>query len=326
MPSLVYIARILNFSEELTERLKAAGFQVSSFGPGRITADECLLVMTPEAAAAGLKPANSVAESTDASARDLGLGETPKPVADINVHLRPQAAFWDILMTAGSASGIGAENKNLGFIPSDVGQRIVSSRGELTGCAPGLPAARNVPSADVIDSPVSPLPKLAKQPSTKPPQQIAEISARRVAGSVTKAFLASTVHARKSLTDPFLRLAMAASLLVILAIIMLTNFKSTLSSSGEATALDAHHSSQADSTARVSVLTAKSSSASALTTSGGDPSKVTGLPRRPADYDFVAEDFTNHLTLRGPIGVAIPNPELKHNAQGRVPRKRIVFN
>jgi len=325
MPSLVYIARILNFSEELTERLKAAGFQVSSFGPGRITADECLLVMTPEAAVAGLRPANSVAESIDASPRSLGLGETPAPVADVNAHLKPQAAFWDILMTTGSASGIGAENKNLGFIPSDAGQRIVSSRGELTGCAPGLPAARNVPSADVTDSPVSPQPKPAKQPSTKPPQQIAEILSRRVAGPVTKAFLASTVHARKSLTDPFLRLAMAASLLLILAIIMLTNPKSTLYSSGEATALDADHSSQADSTARVSVR-AGSSSASALTTSGGDPSKTTGLPRRPADYDFVAEDFTNHLMLRGPIGVAIPNPELKHNAQGRVPRKRIVFN
>src|ERR1700693_6153317 len=73
MPSLVYIARILNFSEELTERLKAAGFQVSSFGPGRITAGECLLVMTPEAAAAGLKPANSGGEAPRRLCGGLGL-------------------------------------------------------------------------------------------------------------------------------------------------------------------------------------------------------------------------------------------------------------
>jgi len=328
MPSLVYIARILNFSEELMDRLKAAGFQVTAFGPGRITADECLLVMTPEAAVAGLKPANSLAESTDATARGSELGGTPPSIADVdvNAHLRSQAAFWNILSTAaGAPSGIGAENKNLGFIPSDAGQRIVSSRRELAGSAPVLPAARDVPSVDDIDSTVSAQPKLAKPAGTKPPQHIAETSSRRVASPDTRTSPANTIPARKTLRDPFPRLAMAAGLLLILAIALLTNPKSTLSSSRDATALDADHSIQANSISKVSVR-AGSSSDRALTAPGGDPSKATGLPRHPADYDFVAEDFTNHLALRVHTGIAIPNPELKHNAQGRVPRKRIVFN
>jgi len=328
MPSLVYIARILNFSEELMNRLKAAGFQVSAFGPGRITADECLLVMTPEAAVAGLKPASSAAEST-ATARGSELGATPPPIADVdvNTHLISQAVFWNILTTAaGVPSGIGEENRNLGFVPSDSGQRIVtSSRRELAGSAPVLPAARDVPSANEIDSTVSALPKLAKPAGTKPPQHIAETSSRRVASPDTRTSPANTIPARKTLRDPFPRLAMAAGLLLILAIALLTNPKSTLSSSRDATALDADHSIQANSISKVSVRTA-SSLDPALSTSGGDASKAAGLPRRPADSDFVAEDFTNHLALRVHTGIAIPNPELKHNAQGRVPRKRIVFN
>jgi hypothetical protein len=118
---------------------------------------------------------------------------------------------------------------------------------------------------------------------------------------------------------------MAAGLLLILAIALLTNPKSTLSSSRDATALDADHSIQANSISKVSVRAA-SSLDPAFSTPGGDQSKATGLPRHPGDSDFVAEDFTNHLALRGHSGIAIPNSELKHNAQGRVPRKRIVFN
>jgi hypothetical protein len=327
MPSLVYIARILNFSEELMDRLKAAGFQVSAFGPGSITADECLLVMTPEAAVAGLNPANSLAESTDATARGSELGGTPPPIADVdvNAHLRSQAAFWNILSTAaGAPSGIGAENKNLGFIPSDAGLRIVARERDSAGAAPGLPTLREVPSP-AVDSQDSPLPEPVKPAGTKPPQHIAETSSRRVASPDTRTSPANTIPARKTLRDPFPRLAMAAGLLLILAIALLTNPKSTLSSSRDATALDADHSIQANSISKVSVRAA-SSLDPAFSTPGGDQSKATGLPRHPGDSDFVAEDFTNHLALRGHSGIAIPNSELKHNAQGRVPRKRIVFN
>src|ERR1700694_1108269 len=59
MPSLLYIARITRFSEELAEELRSSGFHVKAFGPGEITADECWLVMTSEAVLASLQPTNS---------------------------------------------------------------------------------------------------------------------------------------------------------------------------------------------------------------------------------------------------------------------------
>jgi hypothetical protein len=46
MPSLIYITRIRPLSAELAQALESAGSHIKSFGPGEITADECILVMT----------------------------------------------------------------------------------------------------------------------------------------------------------------------------------------------------------------------------------------------------------------------------------------
>ena len=53
MPSFVYVARVAHLSEKQAEDLRSAGFHVKAFGPGEITADDCLLVMTSEALLAG---------------------------------------------------------------------------------------------------------------------------------------------------------------------------------------------------------------------------------------------------------------------------------
>ena len=55
MPSLIYITRIQPLSAELAQALESSGSHVKSFGPGEITADECILVMTSEAVLAGLR-------------------------------------------------------------------------------------------------------------------------------------------------------------------------------------------------------------------------------------------------------------------------------
>jgi hypothetical protein len=55
MPSLIYITRIQPLSAELAKALESSGVHVKSFGPGEITADECVLVMTSEAVSAGLQ-------------------------------------------------------------------------------------------------------------------------------------------------------------------------------------------------------------------------------------------------------------------------------
>lgn len=78
MPSLIYITRIRPLSGELVQGLESAGFHVKFFGPGEITADACLLVMTSEAVLAGIQPGQgSAAGSTvanDAADVEAGAG------------------------------------------------------------------------------------------------------------------------------------------------------------------------------------------------------------------------------------------------------------
>src|ERR1700730_16140031 len=86
MPSLLYIARITRCSEELAEELRSSGFHVMAFGPGEITADECLLVMTSEAVLASLQPTNSAsAAGTEPGAKGM------PPLTEMNAQLGSQA-------------------------------------------------------------------------------------------------------------------------------------------------------------------------------------------------------------------------------------------
>jgi hypothetical protein len=99
MPSFVYIARITRLSEAQAQGLRSAGFHVKTFGPGEITADECLLVMTSEALLASLHPANSGSTAGRAAATG-GEFEGIPPIPDMNAHLGSQAAVWNIIKMA----------------------------------------------------------------------------------------------------------------------------------------------------------------------------------------------------------------------------------
>jgi hypothetical protein len=92
MPSLIYIARIRNLSEELVQSLRSAGCHVESFKSGEITQDECLLAMTPEAAEAALRPKRAATED--------GSSRANLPAAAISRQPGRDTAVWDGLKTA----------------------------------------------------------------------------------------------------------------------------------------------------------------------------------------------------------------------------------
>lgn len=92
MPSLIYIARIRSLSEELARSLRSAGCHVQSFKPGYITQDECLLAMTPEAAAAVRRLERPRTETS------RNYAGTPAP--DMSQQPGSDAAVWDYLKAA----------------------------------------------------------------------------------------------------------------------------------------------------------------------------------------------------------------------------------
>src|ERR1700730_9124041 len=133
MPSLLYIARITRCSEELAEELRSSGFHVMAFGPGEITADECLLVMTSEAVLASLQPTNS------ASAAGTEPGGMP-PLTEMNAQLGSQARIWQIIKTAAPpeptthraqpslvAPTVRSKGEDRGFIASEHRRRALTT-------------------------------------------------------------------------------------------------------------------------------------------------------------------------------------------------------
>lgn len=349
MPSLIYIARVMHSSEELAERLRAAGFQVRSFGPGEITNDECLLVMTPEAAAAGLPSADSVPPTTGAVKTGLESEVTPLPFAEMRAHLGSQVAFWDCLKTgtdnafaatassmlrerasavapspitssAAASSQIApmvGEPKNLGFIPSEAGLRALKrSPPKSTLPPPRLQIVRKASSASGGGPGVSLAPAPPGEPSPVVPSRIPAILPSKTPDSGGE-----TLRVNRMRTGVYLRPAAAAAALLILAVVLLINPPATPSSSVGATASDADQSSKSGSGARDSARKVSERQ------SPGTASKaLAGLRQRPSDYDFVAEDFTTHFAVHANGGAAPQNPELKRNAQGNAERKRVVIN
>ena len=133
MPSLIYIARIRNVSEELARSLRSAGCQVELFKPGDITQDECLLAMTPEAA---VHPHRIKSET---SRNNAGT-----PDSGISQQRRPDAAVWDCLEAAvakelrvspesvrPATSSAEIEANESGFVVPEAGRRDVSSQGKV---------------------------------------------------------------------------------------------------------------------------------------------------------------------------------------------------
>src|ERR1700690_3338390 len=96
MPSLIYITRIRPLSPELVQDLESSGLHVKSFGPGEITADECLLVMTSEAVLAGL-PLSGAASATGEAVANRVESQARVPLQDPQEPPGSEAAIWSFI-------------------------------------------------------------------------------------------------------------------------------------------------------------------------------------------------------------------------------------
>ena len=145
MPSLIYITRIQSPSAELTHALESSGAHVKSFGPGEITVDECVLVMTSEAVLAGVGRPGPESHGTPL------LDAIPK-------HLGADAAIWNYIKTGKLSESSTVEAKavlgqqasvsmtvpvsrNLGFVASQAGVRALAASQLLPAPLNKLPQA-----------------------------------------------------------------------------------------------------------------------------------------------------------------------------------------
>lgn len=329
MSSLIYITRIRPLSGELAQGLESAGFHVKFFGPGEITTDECLLVMTSEAALAGIqglgKPAAWAAPSaTGGPERAFRL-----PIADPS---KLDSAIWNHIKTAGSVKppsrepppqprqssstpdAVEARPRNLGFFPSQAGTReFTHNQPKSVGPPPSSFAVKGpLIKGDRNSAPVCPTP---------PPPAPALVVLEQVPALVA----AKLTAGRKFVHGGGRRLLLSAALalvLVILAVVLLTNRVSLVPAAVDTTAAEGT-SPDSGSNADTEASTSKTAS---------HPRRVSPRAANPSaesqaeisGYGFVAEDYTTHFELQTRREMQVP--QLKHRAQSQNLRKRVVVN
>ncbi len=303
MPSLVYITRIRPLSAELAQALESAGSHVKSFGPGEITADECILVMTSEAVLAGLQAAGLASLSTEGGARGKASQATP-PLQDLQKHLGTEAAVWDCIKASRlSESGVGEST-------------AASAQGS------GLPAL--VPAADDLGI-------VASQAGLRvlAAQQNADAAAQKGAGGNHN----SGVSGRPADGQPHKRFwqpAVMAATLLTLAVVLLAGRASILSPTADIAAVD-KRSPGVRTDSHAAGLARKRSTLRSQPPQPSNRSETPAnlaaeVPRHVSDYDFVAEDYTTHFDQHAQPGATPQNPDLRRGAQNRLIRKRVVVD
>jgi hypothetical protein len=302
MPSLVYITRIRPLSAELAQALESAGSHVKSFGPGEITADECILVMTSEAVLAGLQAAGLASVSTEGAARGKASQAAP-PLQDLQKHLGTEAAVWDCI----KASRLGE---------SGVGESTAAS-----AQGSGLPAL--APAADDLGI-------VASQAGLRvlAAQQNADAAQKGAGGNHN-----SGVSGRPADGQPhkrFWQLAVMAATLLTFAVVLLAGRASILSPTADIAAVDKRNpgvrtDSHAAGLARKrSTLRSQPPQPSNRLETPADV--VAEVRRHISDYDFVAADYTTHFDQHAQPGATPQNPDLRRGAQNRLIRKRVVVD
>jgi hypothetical protein len=91
MSSLIYVARVTPLPSALLQHLQSEGFHVQSFGPGQITTDDCVMVITPEALPAGLGPVHPAA----AASAIVPAAENVPALPGLMPHLGSQPTVWN---------------------------------------------------------------------------------------------------------------------------------------------------------------------------------------------------------------------------------------
>jgi hypothetical protein len=300
MPSLVYITRIRPLSAELAQALESAGSHIKSFGPGEITADECILVMTSEAVLAGLQAAGLASVSTEGGARGKASQATP-PLQDLQKHLGTEAAVWDCIKASRlSESGVGE-------------LRAASAQGA------GLPAL--VTAADDLGI-------VASQAGSRvlAAQQNADAAAQKGAGGNHN----SGVSGRPAYGQPHKRFwqpAVMAATLLTFAVVLLAGRASIVSPTADiadkrnpGVRTDSHTAGLARK--RSTLRSQPPQPSNRLET----PADVVAVRRHLSDYDFVAEDYITHFDQHAQPGTTPQNPALRRGAQNRLIRKRVVVD
>lgn len=341
MPSLVYITRVRPLSPELVHALESSGLHVKSFGPGEITADECILMMTPEAALAGVQKAGLAPVAVDQGI-NATESATALPLQHIGEHLGAEAAIWNFIKAAGTGESDAAAMTpvsgeqpsrrpvvtapaNLGFVASQSGSRVVAaSRQKAATTRVESTALRMAPEGDNSSS----LPGLPL-----PPAERVIVEADSPARSSRKVgFLAGIRWWGGLWSKRFWQPEVVASTLLIFAVVLLVVRSARLPSTADVAAVDnsnqAHRpSSDAGGlTARRSPLRSPSQPTSRLELSAETSAVAAEGPRRESDQDFVAEDYTTHFDQQGHRRATLQVPDLRHAAHNRRIPTRIVVD
>jgi len=304
MPSLIYIARIKSLSEELATGLRSAGCHVKSFKPGDITHDECLLVMTSEAAGARPDPQGHKAET--------GRTVAGTPVApDMNEQPGSQAANWNRIKTAVTkesqakreqvaavASTEQPEATKLGFTPTEVGRRTVSK-------------AQHRESREI--APIE-------------PSRIIAVSSAAVS-CILKNIRPTKERLCRVFRNPLSTVVAVLLFSVVYRGLMLPPRKGMTIPRQVSYDTRANYDS-ANSLLNVSASLGRTAHRSIppLTLSSAEPPpQAVRVQRHLSHDDYVAEDFTNRFGLRAQGSATQQNPELKPPQSGSI-AKRIVLN
>ncbi len=313
MPSLIYITRIRPFSAELAQALESSGSHVKSFGPGEITADECILVMTSEAVLAGLR--------VPGLATGLGRAGAPGPhsqtiptLPDIPRHLGTESAVWNSIKAAeagepalgktavgpGPFSAIPAvarADNDLGFVPSQTGLRLATAQQTVSPASLVLSAGREkAPASDRNPGvPLLPVPSTGK--AARVPVQISTLLLKRTGLADRIRSANGQRHGR------FWAPVVVAAVLLVLALVLLEGRASILPSQAEVTATEP--------TPLASIR----------------PGTSTNPPRQPkSGDDYVAEDYTTRFDRQGHPRTTLQPPDSRPEAQSRPTPKRIVVD
>ena len=295
MPSLIYITRIQSPSAELTQALESSGVHVKSFGPGEITADECVLVMTSEAVRAGVPEPGAESRGTP-------------PIDAIPKHLGGDAAIWNYIKASkGSESSAGEVQAvsgqasvsmtipaplNLGFVASQAGVRALAASRRL--------GATEKKSLETSDG------GRAYRPSG------------RAETPGTQTFM------NRADQRPPRSLWQAAALVAVLsafAMMLLTGRDPILPVREMAAVENGKPGERSDPSSAEAVQKAFT------VTSSAKPSNPAAEARqRNSDYDFVAEDYITHFDRHSHPGVTTQARDLSRRAPTGQVRKRVVID
>jgi hypothetical protein len=333
MPSLIYITRIPPLSPELAQDLKSSGLHVKSFGPGEITADECLLVMTSEAVLAGLQ-LSGIASATGQAVANRVESQARPPLQNPQEHLGSEAAIWSFIKAARSSQSPVGESTavsgrppspaptvapamdSLGFVPSQAGSRVLAaSQHKAAAASPLLPVAQKRAGGSADNSGVPQLPELStgKPTGERPshPVPLKKPGSFNGIRSVSK-------RRDQRMWQP----AVMVAALLIFAGILLGGRASILPSTADvALADDRNTGIRSDSIHKVPGRRFQSAQPSSSLDKA--PKLAVDAQRHISDYDFVAEDYTTHFDLQGHRVAA---PRTANGAKTPLIQKRVVFN